>query len=51
MPSTCNQHDCNGAVHIVDSNGVTDPTEDRVETYECEYGHRFTITLSGRTSP
>jgi hypothetical protein len=35
-------------VTIVDDNGVTDPSLDRVETYECARGHRFTFTLSGR---
>lgn len=48
MPRTCNRRDCDCAVTIVDSNGVTDPTQDRVETYECARGHQFTITLEGR---
>jgi len=48
MPASCNQHDCNGAVSLVDSNGATDPSNDRLETYECEYGHTFTVLLEGR---
>jgi len=48
MPTTCNQSGCNGAVSLEDSNGVTDPSKDRVEMYECEYGHEFTIVLEGR---
>jgi hypothetical protein len=48
MPRTCNRGDCDCAVTIVDDNGVTDPTRDRVETYECARGHEFTITLEGR---
>jgi hypothetical protein len=35
-------------VSLVDSNGVTDPTKDRVETYECANGHLITTTLEGR---
>jgi len=46
MPRTCNRTDCNGAVKIVDDNGVTDPANgDRWEEYECEYGHTFSIVL------
>ena len=33
---------------MVDDNGVTNPDHDRMETYECEYGHTFTIVLEGR---
>lgn len=48
MPTTCNRETCNGAVTLVDDNGATDPTVDRHETYECEFGHRFSIVLEGR---
>jgi len=48
MPRTCNRETCNGAVSLVDSNGATDPTQDRLETYECEYGHTFNVLLEGR---
>jgi hypothetical protein len=48
MPSTCNRDDCNGAVSLVDDNGATDPSQDRWEQYECEYGHTFSIVLEGR---
>lgn len=48
MPQGCTRDGCNGAVVIVDSNGVTDPEKDRWEQYECEFGHTFTVTLSGR---
>lgn len=47
MPTTCTRDNCNGAVSLVDDNGVTDPTMDRWEQYECEYGHTFSITLAG----
>lgn len=49
MPRTCNYDGCNGAVTMIDSNGATDPTRDRIETYECEFGHEFTVTLAGRS--
>lgn len=46
MAMTCNRDDCNGAVALKDDNGVVDPAEgDRVEFYECEYGHEFTKVL------
>lgn len=48
MPRTCNEVECNGAVRIVDDNGVTDGAKDRWEQYECEFGHTFSVTLSGR---
>lgn len=48
MPRTCTRDHCNGAVTLTDSNGATDPTEDRLETYECEYGHESTVLLEGR---
>lgn len=48
MPSTCNRDDCNGAVSLTGSNGETDPSRDRVEFYECECGHTFTVILGGR---
>lgn len=47
MPRTCMRHGCNGAVTIIDDNGATDPSEDRWELYECEYGHQFSVTLAG----
>lgn len=47
MPLTCRTDGCNGAVAMTDSNGETDPTRDRVEFYECEYGHTFTLILEG----
>jgi len=47
MPLTCNRGDCNCAVTLVDDNGATDPRNDRLETYECEDGHRFTVHLEG----
>lgn len=47
MPTKCNRSDCNAAVRIVDDNGATDPSNDRLETYECEYGHEFTVLLEG----
>ncbi len=37
----CGSH----AVRIVDSNGAEYP-ETRLETYECECGHTFNITLT-----
>ena len=48
MPRTCKYDGCNGAVKITDDNGVTDPTKDRWELYECEFGHEFSVTLAGR---
>jgi hypothetical protein len=48
MPRTCTRDGCNAAVSLVDDNGVTDPRMDRLETYECEYGHEFTVRLEGR---
>lgn len=48
MPTTCNREDCNGAVTMTDSNGETNPKRDRVEFYECEYNHTFTVVLEGR---
>jgi hypothetical protein len=48
MPRTCNHYGCEStAIKIVDSNGVTDPSKDRWEQYECEYGHTFSVTLRG----
>lgn len=34
-------------VELVEDNGVTDPTETRLEAYECVNGHEFTKTLPG----
>ena len=48
MPRTCNYDGCTAAVSLVDDNGVTDGRMDRVETYECEFGHTFTVRLEGR---
>lgn len=48
MPQTCNNPGCDGAVRIVDDNGAVDPSEDRWEEYECEFGHTFSVTLPGR---
>lgn len=48
MPRTCNYDGCTGATKIIDDNGVTDPTKDRWELYQCEFGHEFSITLAGR---
>jgi len=49
MPRTCNHYGCEStAIKIIDSNGVTDGSKDRIETYECEYGHEFTVVLKGR---
>jgi len=45
MPTTCNYDGCDGAVSMTGSNNETNPTRDRVEFYECEYGHEFTVTL------
>lgn len=50
MASRCTKPDCDCAVTIVDDNGATDPTETRVETYECARGHRFTTTLEAAHS-
>jgi hypothetical protein len=47
MPSTCNRDECNGAVSLEGSNGATDPEQDRIEFYECEFGHEFTVVLEG----
>lgn len=48
MPRTCNHTGgCDGAVKLIDDNGVTDPSKDRWEQYECEYGHTFSVTLPG----
>ena len=47
MPRTCNRENCDGAVSIINDNGVVDPANGaRWEEYECEYGHTFTITLA-----
>jgi len=46
MAQQCNHEDCNPAVVIRDDNGVTDPEKQRVEHYECEYGHTFTEVLA-----
>jgi len=46
MASRCYRDDCNGAVSMVDDNGVTDPEKQRIEEYECEYGHTFTEVLA-----
>lgn len=48
MPLSCDVDGCNGAVTMTGSNGATDPANDRLETYECEYGHTFSIELEGR---
>jgi len=47
MPTVCDRDGCNGAVSLKDDCGTTDPTQDRVEQYECEYGHTFTVVLEG----
>jgi hypothetical protein len=47
MPRACNYSDCNAAVTLIDDNGITDPSMDRIETYECERGHQFRVTLKG----
>ena len=48
MPRTCTRDGCNGAVSLTGDNGAVDPTETRVEFYECEFGHEFTVTLEAR---
>lgn len=48
MPSVCNRGGCNGAVSLEGSNGETDPSNDRVEFYTCEFGHEFFVVLEGR---
>jgi hypothetical protein len=47
MTLTCREPDCNGAVALINDNGVTDPANgDRWEEYECaNCGHTFTKTL------
>jgi len=47
MTLTCPQHGCNGAVSLINDNGVVDPAEgDRWEEYECaQCGHTFTKVL------
>ena len=47
MSLTCKTADCDGATKLTGSNGETDPERDRVEFYECEYGHTFTVILGG----
>ena len=47
MPLTCKYDGCNGATKLVDDNGATDSREDRLERYECEYGHDFSVLLDG----
>jgi len=45
MASRCNKPNCDCAVTIISDNGVTDPTQTRVEEYECARGHQFTEVL------
>jgi len=47
MTLTCAKDGCNGAVALVDDNGVVDPEDgDRWEKYQCaQCGHTFTKTL------
>ena len=36
MPLSCTKPDCDGAVSLIESS-------DNRETYECEFGHTFTV--------
>lgn len=42
MPLECEYSGCTGAVKLTDTSG---DVHDRVEEYECEYGHSFIIRL------
>jgi len=47
MTLTCEAQGCNGAVKMIDDNGVVDPADgDRWEQYECaQCNHTFTKVL------
>lgn len=45
-PNTCDTCGTN-AMALVQDNGVTDPCRARVETYECENGHKNVLFLEG----
>lgn len=45
MPLTCNHDGCECAVTLRNDNGAQHP-QTRVEYYECEVGHTFSVVLT-----
>lgn len=41
MSLQCDRHDCGGATKLLDAEELENGRSAWLETYECEFGHRF----------